>query len=370
MIGTRPEAIKLAPVADALAARGFAPILIFTGQHPGLDPVEFGLGEYPAERLDCPGEADPDSHARSVAAAVAPRLGGVDLLIVQGDTSSALGAAMAGFAAGTPVAHVEAGLRTHDLALPWPEEGYRTAIDARADLLFAPTEGAAANLSAEQVPGAVYITGNSGIDALLRVERKLPAAKLSDSAMPRLLVTCHRRESWGASLRAIASALTVIAAEGLAEIDVVLHPNAHVAGVMRDLLGGARGINLLAPVSHSELVLRMRDCALILSDSGGIQEEAPALGTPLLVLRGITERSEGVASGNMRMVGTNAAAIVGEVRRLLRDPAARAAMSRPALPYGDGHASPRIAAIIGDWLELRGAHIIPLGALVSAPKRL
>jgi UDP-N-acetylglucosamine 2-epimerase (non-hydrolysing) len=348
----------LAPVADALAARGIAPRLIFTGQHPGLDPAEFGLGNFRAERLDCPGEANPDHHAKSVAAAVAPRLSGVDLLVVQGDTSSALGAAMAAFAAGTPVAHVEAGLRTHDFALPWPEEGYRTIIDQRAELLFAPTPGAAANLAAENISGAVHVTGNSGIDALLRVERKLPAPALRDGAMPRLLVTCHRRESWGAGLRAIAGALTAIANEGLAEIDVVLHPNAHVAATMRDLLGGARGINLIAPVSHGELVLRMRDCALILSDSGGIQEEAPALGTPLLVLRGITERPEGIASGNMRMVGTSSAAIVGEVRALLGDPAARAAMSRPSLPYGDGHAAPRIAGIIVDWLERRGSDII------------
>ena len=344
------------------------PRLILTGQHPSLDPAEFGLGNYFVERLDCPGEANPDSHAKSVASAVARRLAGVDLLIVQGDTSSALGAAMAAFAAGTPVAHVEAGLRTHDFALPWPEEGYRTTIDANADLLFAPTAGAAANLASEKVRGAVHVTGNSGIDALLRVERRLPAAPLRDRAMPRLLVTCHRRESWGAGLREIASALIAIAAEGLAEIDVVLHPNAHVAATMHDLLGGSRGISLLAPLGHSELVLRMRDCALILSDSGGIQEEAPALGTPLLVLRGITERPEGIASGNMRMVGTSSAAIVAEVRRLLRDPAARAAMSRPALPYGDGHAGPRIAAIIGEWLALRGADIMPLGALVS-PKQ-
>lgn len=335
-----------------------APRLILTGQHPNLDPAEFGLGPYRVELLGCPGEANPDRHASSVAAAVAPRLAGVDLLIVQGDTSSALGAALAGFAAGIPVAHVEAGLRTHDYALPWPEEGYRTVIDAGADLLFAPTEGAAANLAAENVLGAVHVTGNSGIDALLRVARELPAPTLGDGAMPRLLVTCHRRESWGAGLREIAGALTRIAAEGLAEVDVVLHPNAQVAGTMRDLLGGVHGIRLLAPIGHRELVLRMRDCALILSDSGGIQEEAPALGTPLLVLRRRTERPEGIASGNMRMVGTSRAGIVGQVRRLLRDPAARAAMSRPTLPYGDGHAAPRIAAIIERWLGVRGSENI------------
>lgn len=354
MIGTRPEAIKLAPVADALAARGLDPRLILTGQHPRLDPVEFGLGAFPAELLACPGKRDPGRHAHSVAAAVGPLLEGVDLLIVQGDTSSALGAALAAFSAGIAVAHVEAGLRTHDIALPWPEEAYRTAIDARAALLFAPTDGAAANLRAEEVGGAVHVTGNSGIDALLRVTRTLPSPMLHERATPRILVTCHRRESWSAGLRDIAAALKVIAREGLAEIAVVLHPNAHVAGLMNAMLGGIGQITLVEPLGHSELVARMRDCELILSDSGGIQEEAPALGTPLLVLRDNTERPEGVASGNMRIIGTNSAGIVAEVRRLLGDPAARAAMSRPALPYGDGHAGPRIAAVIEDWLQSRG----------------
>ena len=292
---------------------------------------------------------------RSVAAAIAPLLAGpADLLIVQGDTSSAFGGALAAFGANIALAHVEAGLRTHDLQLPWPEEGYRTAIDARAALLFAPTERAAANLRAERVGGAIHVTGNSGIDALLRVARTLPSPTLHERGMPRLLVTCHRRESWGVGLRDISDALKAITHAGLAEVDVVLHPNAHVAEAMREMLGGHSRIALLEPVGHAALVQRMRDCALILSDSGGIQEEAPALGTPLLVLRANTERPEGLASGNMRLVGTSSTAIVGQVRRLIEDPAARAAMSRPALPYGDGHAGPRIAAIIEEWLGARG----------------
>lgn len=359
-MGTRPEAIKLAPVADALAARGLEPRLILTGQHPRLDPAEFGLGGYRAERLDCPGAPDPDSHVHSVDAAVAPLLAEpVDLLIVQGDTSSALGAALAAFEAGVPVAHVEAGLRTHDLDLPWPEEGYRTAIDARADLLFAPTAGAAANLRAEQAPGTIHVTGNSGIDALLRVERSLPSRTLHETGLPRLLVTCHRRESWGAGLYAIAAALKAVADLNIAEVDVVLHPNAHVADKMRRLLCGAPRIHLVEPLGHAELVARMRDCALILSDSGGIQEEAPALGTPLLVLRANTERPEGLASGNMLLVGTDRQRIVGEVRRLLGDPQARAAMSRPSFPFGDGRSAPRIAAIIADWLAARSPLLHP-----------
>jgi UDP-N-acetylglucosamine 2-epimerase (non-hydrolysing) len=163
-------------------------------------------------------------------------------------------------------------------------------------------------------------------------------------------VTCRRRESWGAGLGSIADALTELARDGAANVDLVLHPNEHVAARMRDLLGQARGIRLIEPCSHGELVERMRNADLILSDSGGIQEEAPALGVPLLVLRGKTERPEGIASGNMRLIGTSRDRIVGEVRQLLADPVALAAMARRALPYGDGHAAPRIAAIIEQWL--------------------
>lgn len=272
--------------------------------------------------------------------------------MVQGDTSSALGGARAAFAAGVPVSHVEAGLRTRDSALPWPEEEYRTAIDARADLLFAPTDLAALNLACERVPGQVHVTGNTGIDALLEVEAGLPTA-MRDSGIPRLLVTCHRRESWGDGLASIAAALIAIARDGGAEIHVVLHPNPEVADAMRDALSGARGIRLEQPCSHNELVRRMRDSDLILSDSGGIQEEAPALGVPLLVLREKTERPEGLASGNMRLVGTSTDNIVREVRRLLDSPAELAEMSRRALPYGDGRAAPRIAEHIHRWLHSR-----------------
>jgi UDP-N-acetylglucosamine 2-epimerase (non-hydrolysing) len=277
-----------------------------------------------------------------------------DLLVVQGDTSSALGGALAGFASATPVAHVEAGLRTHDAGLPWPEEEYRTAIDAEADLLLAPTETAAFNLRAEQVPGEIHVTGNSGIDALLEVEARLPANTLREGAQARLLITCHRRESWGEGLKSISAALLQIACQGSVRIDVILHPNPHVAESMRRLLDGIPNIALLAPCTHRELVRRMRDADLILSDSGGIQEEAPALGTPLLVLRAKTERPEGIATGNARLVGTATDRIVEEVRHLLDDPLALAAMSRRALPYGDGQAAPRIAAVVEDWLERRG----------------
>jgi len=276
-----------------------------------------------------------------------------ELLVVQGDTSSALGGALAGFAADIAVAHVEAGLRTHDHLLPWPEEAYRTEIDAAAELLFAPTMVAAGNLRAEQVPGEIHVTGNTGIDALLAAEAQLASPAMNDAGPPQLLVTCHRRESWGDGLASIASALRSLAGGGLCRIQLLLHPNRHVADSMRRELGGTANVELVEPCSHGELVRRMRDADLILSDSGGIQEEAPALGTPLLVLRSKTERPEAVATGNARLVGTDAARIVAEVQALLADPLALAAMSRRSFPFGDGRAAPRIAAIIEDWLERR-----------------
>lgn len=341
-------------MARALAARGFGPTLVFTGQHPALTPGEFGLDGFPHFSLGCAGREDPHDHVRAVTIALLPLLGdSPDLVIVQGDTSSALGAALACFIAGVPVAHVEAGLRTHDPLLPWPEEEYRCAIDADADLLFAPTELAAANLRAEQVAGEVHVTGNTGIDALLEAASRLPLETLGEQRVPNILVTCHRRESWRDGLRSIADAIMELADNGAVTVDVVLHPNAYVAGNMRRLLSRARGISLIPPCGHQELLLRMRQATLVLSDSGGIQEEAPALGVPLLVLRDKTERPEGLAAGTAILVGTDKERIVTEAHRLLVDPAARAAMSRRVFPFGDGHAAPRIAGIIHGWLEER-----------------
>lgn len=352
VVGTRPEAIKLAPVAGALAARGLAPSLILTGQHPDLDAAEFGLGSLPTDRLGCPGEADPHRHVRAVTAAMMRRFAEPpSLLVVQGDTSSALGAALAGFTAAVPVAHVEAGLRSHDPLMPWPEEEYRTAIDAGADLLFAPTALSAANLRAEQVPGEIHVTGNSSIDAVLALVASLPPPERVSREVPRLLVTAHRRESWGDGLHSIARALRELAQ--FSTIDFVLHPNPHVAKAMRDELEGRPNIRLVPPCSHRELVERMRGADLVLSDSGGIQEEAPALGVPLLVLREKTERPEGIEAGCARLVGTSSERIVSEATALLGDPAALAAMSRPSFPYGDGQSAPRIASIVADCLERR-----------------
>lgn len=354
LVGTRPEAIKMAPVTDALIARGLSPSLIVTGQHPDLDPAAYGLAGRQLHRLQCAGMPDPRAHAGLVAETVAPLLtSGCDLLLVHGDTSSALGGAMAAFDLGIPLGHVEAGLRSFDRANPWPEEDNRVTIDACSSLLFAPTDTSAANLACEGLSGEIHVTGNTAIDALLRQVGPLPQRSDRPAGLPRLLVTCHRRENWGTKLTPIALALLDIARSGLARVEVVLHPNPAMADTVRLFLAEEPGVTLLPPLPHSAMIAAMRRATAILSDSGGVQEEAPALGVPLLVLRERTERPEGIASGNMRLVGTAREEIVSEVTRLLTDADAYAAMSRPALPYGDGHAGPRIAAAAEDWLERR-----------------
>ena len=337
-------------MARALSARGLPPRLILTGQHD-LDPAEFGLASYPSTRLSCRGTRDPHAHVRRVTAAVGAQLRNrPDLLIVQGDTSSALGGALAALSANVPVAHVEAGLRSHDPRVRWPEEEYRTAIDAKAELLFAPTPLAAANLRREGVGGAVFVTGNTGIDAVMAIAAALPPPVLRERGVPQLLVTCHRRENWGEGLCAVASALCQLAASGTARIDVMLHPNPHVSARMQELLGPCPGITLVPPCTQAELAARMRNCDLMLSDSGGVQEEAPVLGVPLLVLRDKTERPEGLWTGNLLLVGTETERIAATVTNLLRDPVALSAMAKPCLPYGDGRAGHRIASLIEQWL--------------------
>lgn len=326
-------------------------MLIFTGQHPALDPADYGLGDFPVVRLSCRGQEDPHAHVGAVTKAVLPVLCDIMpwLTLVQGDTSSALGGALAAAAARLPLAHVEAGLRSHCRRQPWPEEDFRIAIDAQAQLLFAPTELSAANLVREGVSGEVHVTGNSGIDALL----PLAARRRGDarSNQPRLLVTCHRRENWGDSLQAVAAALTTIAAEGAAQVDIVLHPNPALAGRIRELLDGQPGISFSPPRGHRDMIQAMVEADLVLSDSGGMQEEAAALGVPLLVLRDTTERPEAIACGSVELVGTDPKRILSAVRRHLKS----ARTKTTASPFGDGHAGERIAAIIEEWLLRRGA---------------
>ena len=250
---------------------------------------------------------------------------------------------------GIPVAHVEAGLRSHDRENPWPEEDFRIAIDAEAELLFAPTHLNAANLRRESVRGLIIVVGNTGIDALLERMSQLPRTVRKDRKR-QLLVTCHRRESWGEGLHAIAACLRRIAGLPDVQVNVVLHPNPAVTYAMRTLLGECPNLILRDPCTHVEMMRLMRQSVLILSDSGGIQEEAPAMGVPILVLRDRTERPEGIASGNALLVGRNSETIFETVCRLLSDEAALSEMARPAFPYGDGRAASLIASAIDEWL--------------------
>ena len=347
LVGTRPEAIKMEPVARALAAAGAALRIVFSGQHP-LDPADYGLEDIDNIRLHCASLGAPFAHSERLSHMVLALCTDDPpaMLAVHGDTSTALGGALAAERLGLPLAHVEAGLRSFDPLYPWPEEENRVAIDRRADLLLAPTEWNAANLRAEGVRGAIHVTGNSGIDALLGA---LPPPQPRLPGPPRLLVTCHRRENWGEPMRHVALALADLAALRAFDIAVVLHPNPGVASAMSEWLRAVPGVDLVDPLDHPTMIAAIRSSDIVLSDSGGMQEECPALGVPLLVLRDKTERPEGVASGTTLLVGTNRERIVATVLRLL-DPAVHAAMARVAFPFGDGHAAPRIAARILDHL--------------------
>ena len=337
--------------------RGVPVCLHSTGQHPGLDLADHGLGGVPATRLGCAGRRDPIDHVDDVSRALEGRWrrGAPDLVVVQGDTSSALGGARAAHRCGIALAHVEAGLRSFDPSSPWPEEQFRVEIDRLSDLLFAPTASAAANLHREGCEGTLHVTGNSGIDALLATLDTMPRhRRRRPSRGPlQLLVTCHRRENWGTGLVSLALALIELARRGAAEIDVVLHPNPQVAQAMFALLSDEPHVRLVAPLGHGAMIDAMRRADLILSDSGGVQEEAPALGVPLLVLRDATERPEGVAAGNALLVGTDTASVVAAVSRLAADRAALAVMAIPRFPFGDGHSAPRIAALALAWLDDR-----------------
>jgi UDP-N-acetylglucosamine 2-epimerase (non-hydrolysing) len=355
IVGTRPEAIKIAPIAIAAAARPhFNHQLIATGQHDGLfDSALEALGVKADRmlRLGAGGGRSIDSFAAEVATAVADIIAELepDMLLVQGDTTTAWAAALAGQQLGTPVGHVEAGLRSHDPMLPWPEERNRVEIDAVSTLLFAPSEAARANLAAEPaVRGRIHVTGNSGIDALLRM-RAIVGTPAPDPGRKLILVTCHRRENIGTGIANIGQAIHELARRPDVRIIVPVHPNPEVRAGIEAAVGNAPGITLLPPLDYREMVRLMSQAWLILSDSGGLQEEAPALGVPLLLLRDNSERPEALAAGNIALVGTDPVRIVAAAERLLDDRAAHAAMSRPAFPYGDGDAANKILDAIEDY---------------------
>jgi UDP-N-acetylglucosamine 2-epimerase (non-hydrolysing) len=241
--------------------------------------------------------------------------------------------------------------------MPWPEEANRVTIDRLADLLFAPTLGNAANLRRDKVTGEIRVTGNSGIDALAELVGPLPV-KPGRRWWPRrgfrLLVTCHRRENWGTGLESLAEALIALGETGI-QSDVLLPPNAKVAQRLNGLLADHAHVRLVPPLSHSATIEAMREADLVLTDSGGMQEEAPALGIPLLILRNKTERPEAISSGSAELVGTDRDRIVTRVHELRRDRAALNLMRRPALPFGDGEAASRIARYCLMFLDERVA---------------
>jgi len=356
IVGTRPEAIKMAPVVRALSERaGVTQLVLLTGQHADLEQSFDFLPPAAVESLavntaeQTAGEIREGIHH---ALCRHPALLDADLVLVQGDTSSALAGALAARDCGIPLGHVEAGLRSFDLQQPWPEEGNRVEIDALANLLFAPSEDAARNLDAEPaVTGAVHITGNSGIDAVLHA-RARSAALPAMVGRKIILVTCHRRENRGRSLRQIAAALKRLARELPLEIVLPLHPNHYVRGSIEHVLGSEPHIRLIEPLDHQQMVGLIDRSWLILTDSGGLQEEGPALGKPVLVLRNVTERGEAVASHNVELVGTDPDRIFAAVSNLLADEAKYARMSAPAFPFGDGRAAPRIAQIVDEFVSI------------------
>ena len=347
--GTRPEAVKLAPLLIDLQARAAPAVLVATGQHRELFAAALaGFGLAADHDLGVMA-ATPDATIGRLLPVLADLIRTLQpaRVVVQGDTSSTLAGALAARYAGVPLAHVEAGLRSgsHD---PHPEELHRKLVAQMADLHFAPTPAAAAALAAEGVAHGVHITGNSGIDALLLMQARLagnPALARAATAplagirrdRPWLLATIHRRENQGAVLTGMLAALAELT--DAAEIIVPVHPSPAVAGPVLAALAGLAHVHLLPPLPYAGFVALMLQCRLVLTDSGGVQEEAPAIGLPCLVLRDCTERREGLDSGNAWLVGRDPAAIVAAARAVLHDGKRRAAMAEPALPYGSGGAA-------------------------------
>lgn len=358
VVGTRPEAIKLAPVIQALSAQGWANVRVcLTGQHRELLAQGVSAFDLPVHRdlaLMSDNQSLPELTARilsglsAVIAEEAP-----SWIIVQGDTTTALAAALAAHQNRVPIAHVEAGLRSGDTREPWPEETNRRLIAGLATLHFAPTEGARRNLIVEGVPdSAIEVTGNTVIDALQLAMHRLdarpslgdPADALAARAEGRrlALLTVHRRENLDSRLPEIARAVAILSRRGDCTILFPAHPNPRLSALVEAPGSDPARLHVVSPLDYLPFVALMRRADLILTDSGGIQEEASALGKPVLVLRNRTERPEAIEGGNTRLVGTRSEDIVHEAGRLLDDEAALSAMARQHRAFGDGQAAARI----------------------------
>lgn len=371
VFGTRPEAIKLAPVIRVLRKNPALHVLVCTtGQHREmLEPVLETFQIRPDVDLQV---MTPNQSLSELAARV---LTGVDallaehapqFLVVQGDTTTAFASALAAFYRKVPVGHVEAGLRTGNLHSPWPEEANRVLLSRLAAAHFAPTAAAAANLTAEGVePASIHVTGNTVVDALRIVcddldRRPPPMPMLAPMVLTgrMVLITGHRRENFGSGFESICTAIARLASQ-FPDVHFVypVHLNPNVRGPVQNILApaGQANVHLIDPLPYREFIHLFRLCTLLLSDSGGVQEEAPSLGKPVLLMRDTTERPEAVACGAVKLVGVNAQRIIDETSRLLNDPDACRAMRAATNPYGDGHAAERIAAIIHDAVSGGGS---------------
>ena len=365
VFGTRPEAIKMAPVVHALRDESAIDSFVcVTAQHREmLDQVlalfdivpDYDLG------LMRPGQ-DLTSLTTAVVAGLKPVIDAVkpDIVLVHGDTTTTFSAALAAFYGRVAVGHVEAGLRTGNIFSPWPEEANRKLAGVLTTLHFVPTDGAAQNLTREAIPAdQIFVTGNTVIDALqyavrLLEERPETLATITAKLPPKsdrklILVTGHRRESFGDGFDRICAALKKLSERDDVEIIYPVHLNPNVRAPVKKHLGGASNVQLIEPLDYLPFVELMRRAHIILTDSGGIQEEGPSLGKPVLVMRDTTERPEAVTAGTVEIVGTTTAGIVGAVEHLLDDPAAWQRMSAAHNPYGDGLASSRIVKHLLNW---------------------
>lgn len=370
IFGTRPEAIKMAPLVLALAADDrFEAKVCVTGQHREMLDQVLGLFAITPDfdlNIMKPGQ-DLTDVTTAILQGLKPVLSEFkpDIVLVHGDTATTLAASLAAYYQQIPVAHVEAGLRTGNLYSPWPEEGNRKLTGALATLNFAPTDTSQSNLLREGISkGNIIVTGNTVIDALLDVVKRLdqnPAllaqasapAEFLDPSRKLILVTGHRRESFGDGFERICHALIEVAQQH-PEIDIVypVHLNPNVREPVNRLLNGIGNIYLIAPLDYLPFVHMMSRAHIILTDSGGIQEEAPSLGKPVLVMRDTTERPEAVTAGTVKLVGTHTVDIVRELNRLLLDTAAYQAMSYAHNPYGDGNACQRILEALLDKVAI------------------
>ena len=355
IFGTRPEAIKMCPLVAALRARGACRVTVtVTAQHRELlDRVLSVFSVMPDYDLNL---MQPNQDLGSLTARALVGVGAVldearpDLVLVHGDTTTAFASALAAFYRGIPVGHVEAGLRTYDVRHPFPEEWNRCAVSLVAHYHFAPTEQARNRLLREGVAASrIFVTGNTGIDSLRTTVRgEYSHESLAWAADSRLLLlTLHRRESLGAPMRGMLRAIRR-ALEETPDVKLIwpLHPNPLVRQIAQEILGDSSRVRLIEPLDAPDFHNFMARSHLILTDSGGIQEEAPALGRPVLVLRDTTERPEGVAAGGVRILGTSEESVYNGLCELLGDSVVYAAMARVRHPYGDGHACKRIADIL------------------------